>query len=97
MGLGWESNLFTLFSGIDFSKDVDIDKQVAQFTFCVELALKLGAPLQIHCREAKVRSEAKVAKSAFQTVLQILKKCDPEKQLKLYWHYFTGKSHSNWD
>ena len=37
-----------------------------------------------------MKSEAKTQELAFQTVLTVLKNCDPEKQLKVDWHYFSG-------
>ena len=36
-----------------------------------------------------MKSEAKTQEFAFQTFLTVLRNCDPEKQLKVDWHYFS--------
>ena len=34
---------------IDFSKNLDVEKQVGMFIFCVKAVLDLGVPVQTHC------------------------------------------------
>ena len=77
--------LKTFISGLDFTHDVPREDQMFVFRWWLKNAIKLKLPVQIHGRSRK-GSE----KSAFRSVLEILRKEDPHQSLQLYWHWWNG-------
>ena len=70
--------------GMDFEvAKVSIRDQRFQLKMFVELAKKMKLPLQLHARSGRDGS-------APMEILDVLREVDPERELILYWHFWTG-------